>query len=332
MRILVTGGCGFIGSHFVRHILARYPDDLVVNLDALTYAGKTENLDGVSSPNYYFFRGNICDKKMVSRLFDVFGFDAVVNFAAETHVDNSIKNPAIFATSNIMGVQNLLDCARSFWEELDGGMKGLVWHRFLQVSTDEVYGALPLDRPDLRFTESSPIDPSSPYSASKAAADFLAMSYFRTFGMPVLVTRCSNNYGPRQDKEKLIPLMIHNALRDDALPVYGDGLNVRDWLYVEDHCAAINAVLRRARPGSLYNIGGNTEVQNICLVKKILALLEKPESLIQFVTDRPGHDRRYAMNAEKIREELEWEPSVSFEEGLKRTVEWYIDALKSKER
>ena len=311
MRILVTGGAGFIGSNFVRHLLEK-GGDRVVNLDLLTYAGNLENLAGLEDhPDYRFVRGDIGDAGLVAELMAAESIEAVVNFAAESHVDRSIDGPRLFLETNIMGTQTLLEAARA---------AGVA--RFLQVSTDEVYGSLGSDG---KFTEESPIRPNSPYAASKAAADLICRSYCRTYGMPVLITRCSNNYGPYQFPEKLIPLMIANALADRRLPVYGDGLNVRDWLFVEDHCRALDLVLREADPGSVYNIGGDNEMQNIRIVKLLLGILGKGESLIEFVKDRPGHDRRYAIDAGKLTRDLGWEPAHSFADGMKATVQWYLD-------
>jgi len=310
MNLLVTGGAGFIGANYVRMLLDR-GDDRVVNMDLLTYAGNLENLSGLEDhPRYRFVRGDIRDRDLIDGLIAEEQINAVVNFAAESHVDRSIDGPREFLDTNIMGAQTLLEAARL--AKID---------RFLQVSTDEVYGSLGAEG---LFTETSPLQPNSPYSASKAAADMVARSYFHTYGFPVLITRCSNNYGPYQFPEKLIPLMIANALEDKPLPVYGDGLNVRDWLYVEDHCEAIDVVLRKGRPGDVYNIGGNNEMQNIRIVQILLEILGKDESLIQFVTDRPGHDRRYAIDASYIRDELGWEPKHVFEDGIRATVEWYL--------
>ncbi len=311
MNLLVTGGAGFIGANHVRWLLAN-SDDRVVNLDLLTYAGNLENLAGLEEhPRHRFVRGDINDHELVRRLLAEEGIEAVVNFAAESHVDRSIDAPRAFLETNVLGTQNLLAAAREAKVA-----------RFLQVSTDEVYGSLPGDG---RFSEQSPLLPNSPYAASKAAADLLCRAYHRTFGLPVLVTRCSNNYGPYQFPEKLIPLMITNALEGRPLPVYGDGLHVRDWLYVEDHCAALDMVLRRGRPGEVYNIGGGNEWTNLALVRRLLALLEKPESLIASVPDRPGHDRRYAIDASKLARELGWQPAHRFEAGLAMTVAWYLE-------
>jgi dTDP-glucose 4,6-dehydratase len=312
--MLVTGGCGFIGSNFVRHVLRAMPATTVVNLDALTYAGNPDNLrDLASEARYRFVKGSIDDTALVQRLFDEHGFESVVHFAAESHVDRSITGPGVFVQTNVMGTQVLLEQARRHWEDKPAA-------RFLHVSTDEVYGALGETG---CFTEQTPLAPNSPYSASKAGSDLIARAYFHTYGMPVLITRCSNNYGPYQFPEKLIPLMIINALSDKPLPVYGDGLYTRDWLHVEDHCSALVTVLQRGRPGEVYNVGGNNEQRNINIVKQILGHLGKPESLIRYVTDRPGHDRRYAIDATKMRTELGWTPATAFEAGIARTIDWY---------
>lgn len=315
MKLLVTGGAGFIGSNFIVDQLDRHPERELVCLDKLTYAGNRENLlPALERPNFKFVRGDIADREAVNTLFEEEKPDAVVNFAAESHVDRSITDPAVFLRTNVMGTQVLLDACRTY------GIQ-----RFHQVSTDEVYGDLPLDRPELLFTERTPLAPSSPYSASKAAADLLCQAYHRTYGLPVTISRCSNNYGPYQFPEKLIPRMILNALSDQSLPVYGQGLNVRDWLYVTDHCRAIDLILEGGRPGQVYNVGGHGERRNIDVVKGILAQLGKPESLISFVEDRKGHDLRYAIDPALIRRELGWRPDICFEEGLGRTVRWYLD-------
>lgn len=309
MNILVTGGAGFIGANFVRRLLAR-GEDRVVNLDLLTYAGNLENLAGLEAhPRYRFARGDVGDGGLVDSLLAAEKIDAVVNFAAESHVDRSLEAPRTFLETNVLGTQTLLDAARA------AGVG-----RFVQVSTDEVYGSLGAEG---RFTETSPLAPNSPYAASKAAADLVCRAYHKTFGLPVMVTRCSNNYGPYQFPEKLIPLMIANALEDRPLPVYGDGRNVRDWLHVEDHCAAVELVLREGRPGEVYNVGGENEWPNLEIVKLLLRLLGKPESLIRFVPDRPGHDRRYAIDAGKLRRELGWAPALPFADGIAATVAWY---------
>lgn len=315
MKILVTGGAGFIGSNFVFYQLKNHPEDQVICLDALTYAGNLKTLAPVmDNPNFRFVRGDIADREAVFALFEQEKPDIVVNFAAESHVDRSISDPGIFIRTNVQGTQTLLDASRQY------GVK-----RFHQVSTDEVYGDLPLDRPDLFFTEQTPIHTSSPYSASKAGADLLVLAYHRTYGMPVSISRCSNNYGPYHFPEKLIPLMISRALADEPLPVYGDGANVRDWLYVEDHCSAIDLVMRKGREGEVYNIGGHNERSNLDVVKIILDKLGKPESLITFVKDRPGHDMRYAIDPSKIHAELGWLPATRFEDGIERTIQWYLD-------
>ena len=315
MRILVTGGAGFIGANFIYYLRKYHPEDRIICVDRLTYAGNLSTLEPVMrDENFLFSRTDICDREGIFRLFEAERPDAVVNFAAESHVDRSIESPGIFLETNIIGTSVLLDASRKY------GVS-----RFHQVSTDEVYGDLPLDRPDLLFTEETPIHTSSPYSSSKAAADLLAMAYWRTYGLPVTVSRCSNNYGPYQFPEKLIPLMIINALSDKPLPVYGEGINVRDWLYVEDHCRAVDLIVREGIPGEVYNIGGHNEMRNIDIVKMICREVGKPESLITFVTDRKGHDLRYAIDPAKIHAELGWLPETKFEDGLKKTVRWYMD-------
>ena len=315
MNILVTGGAGFIGANFVYYELKNHPEDRIVCLDALTYAGNLQTLsDAMKHDNFRFVKGDIADREAVYKLFEEENFDIVVNFAAESHVDRSIENPEIFLKTNIMGTQVLMDASRKY------NVK-----RYHQVSTDEVYGDLPLDRTDLFFTEETPIHTSSPYSASKASADLLVLAYFRTFGLPVTISRCSNNYGPYHFPEKLIPLMISRALADQSLPVYGKGENVRDWLYVEDHCSAIDLIIRNGRIGEVYNVGGHNERTNIEVVKTILSELGKPESLIGYVTDRPGHDRRYAIDPEKITGELGWSPATGFDDGIHKTVQWYLN-------
>ena len=311
MRILVTGGAGFIGSHFVRLLLASHPDCQVTNLDKLTYAGNLENLAGLlDHPNHKFVKGDICDGALVEQIIADHNVDAIVNFAAESHVDRSITGPKAFVETNVTGTLTLLEAARD--KKLE---------RFIQVSTDEVYGSL---GPQGKFTEQTPLAPNSPYSASKAAADLLVKAFGHTWGVRYNITRCSNNYGPYQSPEKLIPLMINNALNNKELPVYGDGLYVRDWLYVYDHCTAIWQVLTKAPPGEVYNIGGCNEKTNLEVVDLILNRLGKPKSLIKHVTDRPGHDRRYAIDASKIISELGWQPLVSFEEGIGKTIDWYL--------
>ncbi len=311
MNLLVTGAAGFIGSNLVRLLLAERPGDRVVALDKLTYAGNLENLGGLEGPRFRFVRGDICDGKLLAELWRAEQIDAVLHLAAESHVDRSILAPAVFIDTNVRGTQVLLEAARE-----------LGCRRFVHVSTDEVYGSL---GPTGLFTEETPLAPSSPYSASKAGSDLLALAYARTYGLPVVVTRCSNNYGPYQFPEKLIPLMIANALRDQPLPVYGDGLNVRDWIHVDDHARGLLAALDRGAPGEVYNFGGASERQNLDIVKRVLAQLGKPESLIRFVKDRPGHDRRYAMDARKAKAKLGWAPRRTFEQGLEETVRWYVD-------
>lgn len=315
MTIIITGGAGFIGSNFVFHMLREHPQDRVICLDKLTYAGNLSTLAPVmGQDNFRFVKADICDRDAVYSLFAEEHPDVVVNFAAESHVDRSIENPAIFLETNIMGTAVLMDACCKY------GIQ-----RYHQVSTDEVYGDLPLDRPDLFFTETTPIHTSSPYSSSKASADLLVLAYHRTYGLPVTISRCSNNYGPYHFPEKLIPLMIINALHDKPLPVYGDGLNVRDWLYVEDHCRAIDLILQKGRVGEVYNVGGHNEMKNIDIVKLICKALGKPESLIHHVTDRKGHDRRYAIDPTKIHEELGWLPETKFADGIKKTIQWYLD-------
>lgn len=318
MKILVTGGAGFIGCNFIYYMLNKYPDYEIICLDALTYAGNLKSLSGaVANPKFKFVKGSISDKDFVDRLFKSESFDIVVNFAAESHVDRSIENPFIFLETNIMGTACLLEASKKY------GVK-----RYHQVSTDEVYGDLPLDRPDIFFTEKTNLSASSPYSASKASADLLTLAYHRTYGLPVTISRCSNNYGPYQFPEKLIPLMIMKALADESLPVYGNGLNVRDWLYVEDHCRAIDLIIHNGKVGEIYNVGGHNERRNIDVVKTVLGHLSKPESLITYVKDRAGHDLRYAIDPEKISSQLGWEPETCFDEGMKKTVEWYLDNQK----
>ena len=326
-RILITGGAGFIGSNFIHYLLKHKKGvEYVVNLDVLTYAGNLENLADVDLDScYYFVKGNICDKELVEKLFCEYDFDTVVHFAAESHVDLSIVEPEIFLTTNVVGTQTLLDAAKRHWKvdpedkysrEFRPGV------RYLQVSTDEVYGALGKKG---MFRETTPLSPNSPYSASKASADLLVRAYHQTYGMPVNITRCSNNYGPYQFPEKLIPLMIHNAQTDKPLPVYGDGMQIRDWLHVADHCAAIYTVLTKGKIGEIYNIGGNNEKANLEIVRLILKELDKPESLITYVKDRPGHDRRYAIDNTKITTELGWAPAYTFERGIHETIQWYLN-------
>ena len=315
MTILVTGGAGFIGANFIYLELEKHPEDRIVCIDKLTYAGNIETLnEAMKSPNFRFVKGDICDREAVFKLFEEETLDIVVNFAAESHVDRSIENPSIFLETNILGTQVLMDASRTY------GVK-----RYHQVSTDEVYGDLPLDRPDLFFTEETPLKTSSPYSSSKAGADLLVNAYHRTFGLTTTISRCSNNYGPYQFPEKLIPLMIANALKDQPLPVYGEGLNVRDWLYVEDHCKAIDLIIRHGKTGEIYNIGGHNEMKNIDIVKLICAALGKPDSLITHVADRKGHDMRYAIDPAKIHRELGWLPETMFKEGIQKTIRWYLD-------
>ena len=315
MKIIVTGGAGFIGSNFIFYLKKNHPEDRIICLDKLTYAGNLSTLKSVmQDENFRFLRMDICDREEVYSVFEQEQPDVVVNFAAESHVDRSIENPEIFLQTNIIGTSVLLDACRKY------GIR-----RFHQVSTDEVYGDLPLDRPDLFFTEETPLHTSSPYSSSKAGADLLVMAYGRTYGIPVTVSRCSNNYGPYQFPEKLIPLMIINALDDRPLPVYGEGINVRDWLYVEDHCDAIDRIIRNGKEGEVYNIGGHNEMRNIDIVRIILAELGKPESLITFVKDRKGHDLRYAIDPAKIHGELGWLPETKFSDGIRRTIQWYLD-------
>lgn len=314
MKILVTGGAGFIGSNFVYYELDNYPNDEVICLDKLTYAGNLETLEiAMKNPKFKFVKGDIADRAFVNELFASEKPDVVVNFAAESHVDRSIENPEIFLQTNVIGTSVLMDACRKY-----GNI------RYHQVSTDEVYGDLPLDRPDLFFTETTPLHTSSPYSASKASADLLVQAYYRTYKLPVTISRCSNNYGPYHFPEKLIPLMIANALNDKKLPVYGKGENVRDWLYVEDHCSAIDLIIRKGKIGEVYNIGGHNERTNLEVVKTIIKELGKSEDLIEFVTDRPGHDRRYAIDPTKIHNELGWLPATKFDDGIKKTIDWYL--------
>ncbi len=326
--MLITGGAGFIGSNFVRLMLEKHPDYKIINLDALTYAGNLENLKDIeSNPNYTFVKADIRDRDAVNAIFDKWDIDYVVNFAAESHVDRSITEPEIFLTTNIIGTQTLLDAAKAHWKlhpddkysrEYKDGV------RFHQVSTDEVYGALGKTG---MFVETMPLSPNSPYSASKASADLVVRAYHETFGMPVTVTRCSNNYGPYQFPEKLIPLMINNCMKGKSLPVYGDGMQIRDWLHVKDHCEAIDCVLHKGADGEVYNVGGNNEKANIYIVKLIISALGKSEDLITYVKDRPGHDRRYAIDNTKITTLLGWHPEYTFEEGMKETVQWYLDNM-----
>lgn len=315
MKILVTGGAGFIGCNFIYYMLDKYKDYKIVCLDALTYAGNLKSLDSAfKNPNFKFVKGSIADKELVNKLFEEEKFDIVVNFAAESHVDRSIENPFVFLETNVMGTACLLDASKKY------GVK-----RFHQVSTDEVYGDLPLDRPDLFFTENLPLTASSPYSASKASADLLTLAFHRTYGLPVTISRCSNNYGPYQFPEKLIPLMLVRAQENQSLPVYGQGLNIRDWLYVTDHCKAIDIIIHDGKAGEVYNVGGHNERRNIDVVKTILRQLDKPESLITYVKDRAGHDLRYAIDPTKISTELGWFPETEFDIGMKKTINWYLE-------
>lgn len=314
MKLLITGAAGFIGSHFVDYVLDHHPEDTVIGLDKLTYAGNLDNLAGrLQDCRFRFFRADICDREAVFPLLERESVDCIVNFAAESHVDRSLQDPGVFLRTNVLGVGVLLDGTAQF------GVS-----RFHQVSTDEVYGDLPLDRPELKFDEGSPLRPSSPYSASKAAADLLALSYFRSFGTPVTITRSSNNYGPRQYSEKLIPRMIRRARAGRPLPVYGDGRNVRDWIHVLDHCAAVDLVIRKGRVGEVYNVGGGNERSNLDLVRLLLSLMGKDEALISFIADRKGHDRRYAVSTEKISTQLGWRPAVEFNSGIRETIRWYL--------
>ncbi len=315
MKILITGGAGFIGGNFVHYMVEKYPDYQFVNLDLLTYAGNLETCQSVENKdNYTFVKGDIADREFIFELFEKEKFDIVVNFAAESHVDRSIEDPEIFVKTNVMGTTTLLDACNKY------GIK-----RYHQVSTDEVYGDLPLDRPDLFFTETTPLHTSSPYSSSKASADLFVLAYYRTYGLPVTISRCSNNYGPYHFPEKLIPLMISRALANEQLPVYGKGDNVRDWLHVYDHCAAIDLIIHNGCPGEVYNVGGHNERTNLEVVKTILKQLDKPETLIKFVEDRKGHDRRYAIDPTKLETELGWQPKYNFDTGIKQTIQWYLD-------
>ena len=315
MKIIVTGGAGFIGANFIFYMLKKYPAYRIICIDKLTYAGNITTLEPVfNNPYFRFVRTDICDRKSVERIFEDEKPDIVVNFAAESHVDRSIETPEIFLNTNIIGTEVLMDACRKF------GIS-----RYHQISTDEVYGDLPLDRPDLFFTENTPLHTSSPYSSSKAGADLLVLAYHRTYGLPVTISRCSNNYGPYHFPEKLIPLMIVNALHDKPLPVYGKGINIRDWLYVEDHCRAVDLIIHNGRVGEVYNIGGHNEMSNIDIVKLICRELNKPESLITYVADRKGHDLRYAIDPTKIQQELGWQPETKFADGLKKTIRWYLE-------
>lgn len=315
MKVLITGGAGFIGSNFIFYMREKHPDYQLICLDKLTYAGNLATLKPVmEDPNFKFIRADIADREAVYGVFEEEKPDVVVNFAAESHVDRSIENPSVFLETNVMGTQVLLDACRKY------GVR-----RYHQVSTDEVYGDLPLDRPDLFFTEETPLHTSSPYSSSKASADLFVLAYYRTYGLPVTISRCSNNYGPYHFPEKLIPLIISRALADKELPVYGKGENVRDWLHVSDHCAAIDLILHKGREGEIYNVGGHNEKTNLEVVKTILRALKKPESLIRFVTDRPGHDMRYAIDPTKLETELGWKPQYTFDTGIQQTIQWYLE-------
>lgn len=315
MKVLVTGGAGFIGGNFIHYMLKKHPNYKIICVDCLTYAGNMETLQNIlHNKNFCFYKADITDRKTIFNIFEKENPDIVINFAAESHVDHSIENPDVFVKTNILGTNVLLDACKSFKTK-----------RFHQVSTDEVYGDLPLDKPELLFTEETPIQASSPYSASKASADLLVFAYHRTYNLPVTVSRCSNNYGPYQFPEKLIPLAIINALNDKPIPVYGNGLNVRDWLFVEDHCKAIDLIIHHGKIGEVYNIGGHNEKNNIGVVKIILKELNKSENLIKFVEDRKGHDRRYAIDPSKINNELKWLPETKFEDGIKKTVNWYLN-------
>lgn len=315
MKFLVTGGAGFIGSNYLHYVVNKYPNDTFVCLDALTYAGNYNNIKELEKKkNYKFVKGDIRDKELIDKLFKKEKFDVVINFAAESHVDNSIKNPNLFADTNILGTMTLLNASKEY------NVK-----RYHQVSTDEVYGDLPLDRPDLLFTEENPIHTSSPYSASKAGADLQVLAYARTFKLPVTISRCSNNYGPYQFPEKLIPVVISKALNDEPIPVYGKGENVRDWIHVHDHNVGVDLIVRNGKPGEIYNLGGHSEKTNLEVVKTILKQLKKPESLITYVTDRPGHDLRYAIDSTKVEKELGWKRSYKFDKGIKETIDWYVN-------
>ena len=315
MTVIVTGGAGFIGSNFIYYMMNNHPEYRIICVDSLTYAGNPNNLKAIADkPNFRFCKTDITDREAVYRIFEEEKPDIIVNFAAESHVDRSVSDPTVFLTTNVIGTSVLMDACRRY------GIK-----RFHQVSTDEVYGDLPLDRPELFFTENTPLRTSSPYSASKASADLLVMAYHRTYGLPVTISRCSNNYGPYQFPEKLIPLMTVNALENKPLPVYGNGENIRDWLYVEDHCKAIDLIISKGRAGEIYNVGGHNEMKNIDIVKTILSVLGKSDELITYVEDRKGHDLRYAVDPSKIEHELDWKPEKDFSEGIKETVKWYLD-------
>lgn len=323
MKFLITGGAGFIGSNYLHYVVDKYPQDTFVCLDALTYAGNYNNIKKlVEKSNFRFVKMNICDKENIFNLFKKEKFDIVINFAAESHVDNSIKNPNIFAETNILGTINLLNASKMMQEE------GNPIKRYHQVSTDEVYGDLPIDRPDLLFTENTPLHTSSPYSSSKASADLFVLAYARTYKLPVTISRCSNNYGPYQFPEKLIPVVISKALNDELIPVYGSGENVRDWIHVHDHNVGVDLIVRNGKNGEIYNLGGRSEKTNLEVVKTILKQLNKSKNLIEFVKDRPGHDLRYAIDSNKVEKDLGWKRSYTFEEGIKETIEWYINNLK----
>lgn len=315
--VLVTGGAGFIGSNYIFYFRKKYPKDRIVCIDSLTYAGNLETLSDIPDDDKFrFYQANICNRGAIEKIFTEESPDIVVNFAAESHVDKSIKNPGIFVETNILGTSVLLDAS------LKHDVK-----RYHQVSTDEVYGSLPYDKPEIKFREDTQLNPSSPYSSSKAGADMITMAYHKTFGLPISITRCSNNYGPYQFPEKLIPLMLSNAINNKQLPIYGDGLNIRDWLFVRDHCSAIDVVIRKAKPGSIYNVGGNNERSNIEIVRLILEKTKKPESLIKYVEDRKGHDRRYAIDSSKLKKDLGWMPETKFEEGIQQTMDWYLNNM-----
>lgn len=320
MKFLVTGGAGFIGSNYLHYVVNQYPNDFFVCLDALTYAGNYNNIKSLEeNQNYKFVKMDICDKESIFDVFRKEKFDIVINFAAESHVDNSIKNPNVFAETNILGTMNLLNAVKMMRDEENSPVK-----RYHQVSTDEVYGDLPLDRPDLLFTEETPLHTSSPYSSSKASADLFVLAYSRTYKLPVTISRCSNNYGPYQFPEKLIPVVISKALNDEPIPVYGKGENIRDWIHVHDHNVGVDLIVRNGRDGEVYNLGGHSEKTNLEVVKTILKQLNKPESLIEYVTDRPGHDLRYAIDSTKVEKELNWTREYSFEKGIEETINWYV--------
>ncbi len=333
-HILITGGAGFIGSNFISYYLEKHPLDIIVNIDKLTYAGELSNLSDIVSPNYTFIKGDICDRTLIETLFDTYKFTDVIHFAAESHVDNSINNPDTFIQTNIFGTFNLLEVAKKYWMQSPHQPKvNCENNRFHHISTDEVYGSLGKEG---LFTETTPYAPNSPYSASKAASDFIVRSYFHTYGMNVITTNCSNNYGPKQHHEKLIPTIIRKALSNELIPIYGDGLNVRDWLYVQDHCLGIDLVFQKGKAGEAYNIGGNNERNNLYIATKICEILDEtlPKSSsyknqITFVEDRPGHDKRYAIDASKIQNELGWKAKENFESGIKKTVNWYIEKYKN---